>query len=244
MVNISEAGVSVQLPNRIYQQKDKTLKEMKKIIFLLIISGFWTSSLKAQWHGGSGQGYSKSTIINDQILPVTWNRFEAVSDAPAVNLIWETATETDNDYFEIEHSLSGKEFKTVGRVTGHGTVNTISRYEFKHLNPVNGLNYYRLKQVDFDGQSHYSDVISVWMDLLSESIRLFTNPTQGKMNIAIPREGDFRIRIYDTIGNEVYSTQLTGGIPQSIETDGMPRGLYYLVSSRGGREISEKFLVK
>jgi len=217
---------------------------MKKIIFLLIVLSVSTNDLKAQFTGGSGQGYVKASIILNEVLPVTWNRFEAISEAPAVNLIWETATEIDNDYFEIEHSLSGKDFKTIGRVTGNGTVNSISSYEYKHLQPVNGLNYYRLKQVDFDGQHHYSDVISVWLDLLAENIQLYPNPTQGRLNVAIPWQGSFKVRIYDSIGNEVYSTHLTGGTPQSIETDGMPRGLYYLVSSMGNREIARKFLVK
>ncbi len=203
-----------------------------------------TSDLKAQFTGGSGQGYAKATIILNEVLPVTWTRFEAAAETQTVSLIWETATETDNDYFEVEHAISGLEFKSIGRVTGNGTVNSISRYEFKHLNPVNGLNYYRLKQVDFDGQHHYSDVISVWMDLISENIRLYPNPTKGRLNVAIPWQGSFRVRIYDSIGNEVYTTQMTGGTPQSIETDGMPRGLYYLVSSMGNREITKKFLVK
>ncbi len=218
---------------------------MKKIVFILmVVLSVSTSGLKAQFTGGSGQGYVKASVILNEVLPVTWNRFEAVADAPAVNLIWETATETDNDYFEVEHSVGESEFKTVARVNGRGTVNTISRYDFSHINPVNGLNYYRLKQVDFDGQHHYSDVISIWMDLLSENIRLYPNPTRGKLNVAIPWQGNFRVRIYDSIGNEVYTTQMTGRSPQSIETDGMPKGLYYLVSSMGDRAISKKFLVR
>jgi hypothetical protein len=67
-----------------------------------------------------------------------------------VLLSWETATEINNDYFDVEWSMDGISFEKIGQVQGAGTTAEIQLHEFLHKKPVNGNNYYRLKQVDFD----------------------------------------------------------------------------------------------
>ena len=72
-----------------------------------------------------------------------------------------TASEQNDTYFDVEHSTNGLEFKTIGNVKGQGTAQTVTNYNFEHTAPIAGINYYRLKQVDFDGAFTYSPVQSI-----------------------------------------------------------------------------------
>jgi hypothetical protein len=93
-----------------------------------------------------------------QNLPVELASFETSWKQRDVLLAWKTITETDNDYFLVEHSTDGIQFETIGRVEGVGTTLEPQFYAFLHDQPVAEINYYRLKQVDLDGAFAYSDI--------------------------------------------------------------------------------------
>lgn len=98
------------------------------------------------------------------VLPVELTQFNATLIDQKVNLTWATASEINNDYFQIQHSNDGSRFDDLGTVTGAGTTTQSQSYTWLHEHPAAGVNYYRLKQVDFDGQFEYSPVRAVMMD--------------------------------------------------------------------------------
>lgn len=119
---------------------------------------------------------------NNAALPVKMTAFELSRLNDNVELKWTTESEENNDYFEIQHSEDGKEFFRIGNINGNGASSTIQRYQFIHENPINGLNYYRLKQVDFNEQFEYSDVESI---IVFDGSTLQIFPTIVKSTVTI-----------------------------------------------------------
>ena len=103
-------------------------------------------------------------FLNQSNVPVELTRFRLYTPDPAAQTVfldWQTASEQNNSHFEVQYSTNGMDFKTIGIVNGNGTTTENSDYFFVDKNPSNGINYYRLKQVDFNGQFEYSTVKSI-----------------------------------------------------------------------------------
>ncbi len=95
-------------------------------------------------------------------LPIELLSFTSDKLTCGNNIIrWSTATETNNDYFVVERSLDMVTFTNIGTVDGAGNSTTILNYNFKDITPQPALNYYRLKQIDFNGDASYSTIVSV-----------------------------------------------------------------------------------
>lgn len=97
-------------------------------------------------------------------VPVTWLNAAGkyCGDKDYIKLWWVTSSETNNDRFEIEHSASGKYFDYTGSVKGSGTSQKINEYRFNHTAPTDGVNVYRIKQIDYNGNYSYSNVFTVY----------------------------------------------------------------------------------
>jgi hypothetical protein len=112
--------------------------------------------------GCSVQLLATATVtVTDIPLPVELLTFMATDQLKSVKLDWTTASETDNDYFSVERSLDGEFWSEIGQVKGSGTTTSVTAYTFTDHHPVVGYQYYRLRQVDFDGEFEYSKVILV-----------------------------------------------------------------------------------
>jgi len=134
------------------------------------------------------------------VLPVELLSFSAKENGENVWLSWTTASEKNNDYFEVERSIDGRSFDYLDQVKGAGTTTLARHYQTNDKNPINGINYYRLKQVDFDGTTTYSEIVSI--EVTSEKIELFPNPVAGTLYL---RMSDFTTRDV-----EYQITDLTG----------------------------------
>jgi hypothetical protein len=104
--------------------------------------------------------------LEGDITPVELNSFAAFSDSRNVNLVWSTATETNNRGFDIERSENGNDFLSIGFVNGAGTTSEKQNYFFKDEKPFASSHklFYRLKQTDYDGTYEYSKILSVNFD--------------------------------------------------------------------------------
>lgn len=132
--------------------------------------------------GGSGIHYLSNSNANYSLtfttsatLPVSWQSFTATPRPTANLLAWATATERNNSHFEVERSADSRSWAAIGRVVGAGDSQQEQRYTFADAEPLPGRNYYRLRQVDFDGQFDYSGIV------LAErpdkgGLRVFPNP--------------------------------------------------------------------
>lgn len=143
-------------------------------------------------------------------LPIVLKSFDATwwdQKGQVVKLAWITTLEIENDYFEIEKSNDGIGFEVVGRVAGSGTVKTESSYTLFDSNIVHDLVYYRLKQVDFNGDYNYSKVtaISRESDFFEHGLRvlnIFPNPVDHHSQVlyATPFQTEVIIRLYSISG--------------------------------------------
>lgn len=151
-----------------------------------------------------------------------------------VQLKWATASETDNSYFELEHSSDGKKFNSLAHVPGSGNSQTRQYYEYDDRQPLPGINYYRLKQVNDAGRPVYSYIVAVnTSDPASASMRVFPNPTNGNISLAFtaPAENNYFLLVNDMSGRTIQRKLIhcMQGLNQiNIDLGQMPSGIYSL----------------
>ncbi len=122
-------------------------------------------------------------------LPVELIGFEAEAQLNHVQLAWSTATETNNDYFVVERSQDGTAIESLDTIDGHGTTSELHEYSSVDESPYDGQSYYRLKQVDFNGDYTYSEWRSIEMQPL-DHISMYPNPTKGEIHFNLTGESD------------------------------------------------------
>jgi hypothetical protein len=140
-------------------------------------------------------------------LPIELINFKAFVSDGRVILSWSTVSEHNNSHFEIERSTNMEGFASLGRLNSkapNGNSSQLLDYIYTDHNAVRGQNYYRLKQVDFDGNYAYSNIIAVSLDIvryLFDAVSVYPNPTTGKLKLNIPStEVNLRISLYNSNG--------------------------------------------
>lgn len=183
-----------------------------------------------------GSGYSGSSSAAEDVtiskpLPVTLTAFDAIASGRNAVLTWKTATELNNDRFELERSFDGATFETIGSQRGQGTTTIATNYRYIDAGAarlVAKLLYYRLRQVDTDGTSTYSDVRTVQFERRQATAGLYPNPQQGRFTLdllGLPK-GSYQVEILDLAGRQVLRTQLSGGQEHSMLVPTLPQGSY------------------
>ncbi len=168
------------------------------------------------------------------VLPVELTSFIATTEGPKNNLIWATASETNNKGFDIERSYDGTNFSTIGTVKAQGKAGT---YTFIDAQPFNGINYYRLKQMDFDGKETLSKVVSVTTKGKGTSkIKIFPTNTEGVVLITNYELGITTVAVFNQLGQLV----LTNNGVNRLDLSAMPSGLYLVQVQAGGETVTEK----
>ncbi len=143
-------------------------------------------------------------------LPIELLDFTARLEVDHVNLRWITSTEHNNDYFMVERAGEDLKWKDFLTVPGAGSSTTQLSYYEKDREPLLGVSYYRLKQVDFDGTYTYSDVVSVLNTSArdEDAVFMFPNPaSSGSIFLRIPdvtKVYDTRVRIFNLQGKVVW----------------------------------------
>ncbi len=179
-------------------------------------------------------------------LPVGLKSFSAYQqNERSAKLLWVTNHEENSQSFEIQRSVDGKEFVTIGVVSAAGYSEQEILYNFVDESPENGSNYYRLKQIDFDGKFHHSEIKTV--DFVGESF--FTvYPSMLKsgdpVNIDIQGDlshNDWKMQIFDMNGRLVRMKNLSQGKDRTvISTEGLVPGNYIFVI----KDVDRKALVQ
>lgn len=179
----------------------------------------------------AGGGSSPSTA-----LPVELSAFTVyVNDQQQAVLNWTTQTEINNDKFIIEHSTNALDFSVIGEVKGKGTTTEIQHYSHTHLQANTGLNYYRLKQVDFDASFDYSPIRSITISN-NQHVVIYPNPANEMAYITIqPSTTPTDIAMYDLFGRVVYTNSTIESIHQ-IDLKSIPDGKY-IVRIRSNERI-------
>ncbi|MCB9300212.1 MAG: T9SS type A sorting domain-containing protein [Lewinellaceae bacterium] len=171
-------------------------------------------------------------------LPVNLVYFDGRAEGDQVRLKWGTATELNNDYFQVERSTDGRTFQELGRVQGAGTTLEPQEYSFIDEKPLRGINYYRLRQVDFDGAVEYHKVISVEYKGKSSAIGVsaFPNPANEMLHTSWlgSSEQPTTLRVLDMTGRQVAQYQAPAGTANfEVPLDRLQAGLYLLEVRQG-----------
>ncbi|WMN12887.1 T9SS type A sorting domain-containing protein [Marivirga salinae] len=140
-------------------------------------------------------------------LPVEFTFFIAENKFNRVELKWQTASEINNEFFEVQRSFDGKEYEAIGIVEGNGNSNQTIDYDFKDFAPLAGESYYRLRQVDYDGAFEYSEVVRVRRAQAADLIAV-PNPTQSQnihlRLLGFHGEQKVQVTIFDIQGRRHY----------------------------------------
>lgn len=185
----------------------------------------------------------------DNPLPIELLSFYAVQNNTDADIIWETASEINSDYYEILRSLDAENFEKIAQVDAAGNSNKMLNYSYKDLN-ITGLKkdviYYRLKSVDIDGTFDFSNVVSLKLnDFENEFIEIMPNPVIDNLilNISTSISKDILFTIYDCIGNLVYVTEISvnkGNSRHKIDIRNLAAGLYFVKIKDRNQSFTKK----
>lgn len=198
---------------------------------------------------------SKSNELDwraSSLFPVEWLDFRVELKGQIAELNWATALELNNEYFEIQRSNGQYQFEPLGKVLGVGTSDEISTYTYedrgvallsdKHL-------YYRLKQVDIDGQSSFSSTVELLNDAVSDlSMKVFPNPSTGPVTINVNFEQQTQgahISLFTMGGQKVREEQISARQSSLMwNLQDMAKGIYIVKMTSGNTELSQKLVLK
>jgi hypothetical protein len=172
--------------------------------------------------------FTLGSFTSGNPLPVEYFDMSAVSSDDGILIDWSTASETNNDYFVVEKSLDSHVWSEIAFVRGAGNSNMIENYNALDVNPVKGLQYYRIAQNDFNGQISYSKTLSViWEEAVDVS--LYPNPATNAMiiNFASSDNAVVTVQIMNTLGKTVKTIQQVGNM-SSIDISDLSPGVYYM----------------
>jgi hypothetical protein len=177
-------------------------------------------------------------VYSGVTLPVEILAFKAKKRNKNILLSWQTAMESLNSHFEIEWSHNASTFKKIGEVAGSVTASEILFYDFLHKNPANGINFYRLRQIDFNGASDYSEIISIDFDNANIHVKYYPNPAKDFIIVEGLEEGKM-VHIFNLNGNEVKAFQIRSPIHQ-ISVSDLPKGTYFIKAG----QVFKKLLIQ
>lgn len=180
------------------------------------------------------------TISISQILPITGLQFTASKENGGVLLKWSTNTETNTDRFEVEYSSDGINFNRVAQIQASGNSNTPKFYEWVHVNPAIGTNYYRIREIDFDERFTLSPVRQVIIS--SAKATIAPNPVISEFVLSYPYMGKpVSLSIVNTAGSVLLKTTITQNqTPVSVRR--LPAGLYMAFIDDNKEIIKLKFV--
>jgi len=200
-----------------------------------------------------GSGATGASPNGGSPLPVELISFVGWNDGDVNELEWVTATELNNEVFVVERSADAINFVEIGSVPGNGTTNYEITYNLTDYTPIQGVNYYRLKQIDFDGTFEYSYIIAVEVEggvARTSIVKLHPNPANQLINIQLQSANNtkFTMTILDVTGRvvEVFDIQVERGLnpPFAIKLDDYPQGVFLikLYDNNSGETLDAKFV--
>ncbi|MEO6960911.1 MAG: T9SS type A sorting domain-containing protein, partial [Puia sp.] len=165
-------------------------------------------------------------------LPVKLVSFTAFPKNQTIDLKWETAIETQNDYFTIYRSRDGKVWDSVTSVYGKGNFSENTFYETFDNNPYTGLSYYRLKNTDFNGKEYFSPIRTVSFDKNNSQIKVYPNPA---VSTIVVESGDeiTSIKLMSSGGQIIPVPILGNNSSRVLNVSTLPSGLYFIQITEG-----------
>lgn len=188
-------------------------------------------------------------FICSQTVPIELISFKGLAQDNGNLISWSTASEFNNDYFKLERSSDGQNFAVIDEIDGAGTTNIRHNYNYLDTDIRNGIVYYRLTQVDFDGSSTRTDVISV--NRKGEEVfainEIYPIPARDFVEISFQavNDGIVGIEVYSLAGRFIFSTDFDaqkGVNTYRLNIDSLYAGMYFLSINNGEEVITNRFL--
>ncbi len=228
------------------------------ILTATTVSGSFTFPANVSFSGGNvasialsypGGNTLRVTVMSFNLLPVEFISFDARTQFGTVMLNWKTASEQNNRGFEVQRSSNGRDWKMLGLIPGNGTTTELREYVFMDKTPLQGINYYRLRQVDFDDNEDYSPIKTVELNRAGPVIRIFPNPATSEATVSIDADyaGDAAITIFNAFGTQISTQPLifnNATSRSSIELAGLPTGIYLVELKAGHERWRERLIIK
>jgi hypothetical protein len=178
--------------------------------------------------------FAFAVLNNVVVLPVTWLKANGERKNGDNRLSWEVANETANNIYSVEYSANGTNFSAIGNVAGKGSLSSSNSYNYIHKNASDALSYYRIKQVDADGNFTYSPIIKIsGSGLQVNAINVGPNPVISKASIVCssPVALTVNLFIFDATGKKMHQQQekLRGGVNSiMLDFSRFSAGLYFI----------------
>jgi hypothetical protein len=178
-------------------------------------------------------------------LPIELIYFNCSYNENSNSLSWTTASESNNDHFDIERSLDGLNFEVIGKKKGAGNSLTKTEYSFFDQNSPKGISYYRLKQVDFDQKYTYSEVCSITNNG-TEGVSFYPNPVRNDLTIDyyIDNSKPSNISVTDVLGKSIQVKTSFTDSKITIDCSDLVDGIYFVKVTVGTKEVVNKFTVQ
>lgn len=192
-------------------------------------------------------------------VPIEWKSFEASLQGEKVLLTWETASETNNDGFYIERGWSEQtspsnhqlEWENLGFVAGSGNSFEPQSYSFVDKTPLNGVNYYRLQQLDYDGAVQYSEIETIYFQKGGKendgfNFQIIPNPVINQAFVISFDREDFilgQLKIYDSFGRIVQKQSIINSEAE-ISTEGIAKGIYLVELNINGLSTFKRIVIQ
>jgi hypothetical protein len=234
------------------------------IVVAGLTAGTWTPQIGDAIPGNTGSGitpiksklqtaFSSFTFGFGQStsLPLTLLSFSGRRNDPVVDLNWTTTGEYQVAGFEIQRSADGLQFDQIGSVAA--TNSSLDKtYRWTDLQPIAGLNFYRLKMKDKDAAYSYSNIIRIDMNGMNVGITVYPNPVTGQsVQIVMTgqKKGEYHINIYNNAGQILINTNMISDGSNGVKTipfnRHLPYGTYYLeISGPGNDKKTIKLLIE
>jgi|GEM_PF-6558953 len=175
-------------------------------------------------------------------LPVELIYFNAKAQGSAALLSWSTAWEKDNKGFFLERSADGIQFETIGSVKGNGSTTNISTYQYIDEQPLDGISYYRLKQLDINGAFTYSEIRSVSF-YGNQTVQIFPNPAKDFLTVNFDLDEKCEIRIYKVLGVEIQNVRIEKNYSTyTIDLANLASGSYIVELNSASVKTTKQFL--
>ena len=183
-------------------------------------------------------------------LPISLLSFSGICRSNSIEINWSTASETNNQFFVIEKSSNINDWAVLATINGAGNSNSLISYHYTDQDPFSGNTYYRLKQIDFNGDYSYSGIISVsCSSALQSSYGIISYQVEDnsiEILINSEKEEAYNVSIYDMLGKKVFHSNKTVSKGLSNLTLTTPNFVesFYLLELRSNRQtISKKILL-
>jgi hypothetical protein len=177
------------------------------------------------------------------LLPVSWENFTVeLQSNKSVSVSWEVSQQMNNKGYYVERSADGANWDQLGFVASNRSLGTSENYSFTDNNPYSGKNYYRIQELDLDGNSNYSGIKTVSVVTVESQLSVWPNPAKDVISIQNNNDSYSIAKIYNQSGSLISENKLHTGV-NTISISSLPFGAYIVnVKLANGQSFNQKFI--